>query len=70
MPLVLGELAGKKIHRASEIPIYAFEPSFVTEVAEALDRRVDVALSITERELYLDIGGRTFTTTVVEHRLA
>jgi uncharacterized protein YaeQ len=67
--LVLGELAGKKIHRASEIPIYAFEPSFVTEVAEALDRRVDVALSITERELYLDIGGRMFTTTVAEHRL-
>ena len=67
--LVLGELAGKKIHRGSEIPIYAFEPAFVTEVAEALDRRVDVALSITERELYLDIGGRTFTTTVVEHRL-
>lgn len=68
--LVLGELAGKKIHRAPEIPIYAFEPSFVTEVAEALDRRVDVALSITERELYLDIGGRTFTTAMMEHRLA
>jgi uncharacterized protein YaeQ len=67
--IVLGELAGKKIHRAAEIPIYAFEPSFVSEVAEALDRRVDVAVSITERELYLDIGGRTFTTAVIEHRL-
>ena len=67
--LVLGELASKKIHRASEIPIYAFEPAFVTEVADALDRRVDLALSITERELYLDLGGRTFSTSVVEHRL-
>lgn len=67
--LLLGELTGKKIHRASEIPIYAFEPSFVTEVADAIDRRVDVALSITERELYLDVNGKTFTTTVVEHRL-
>lgn len=67
--ILLGELAGKKIHRAAEIPIYAFEPSFVSSVAEAIDRRVDVALSITERELYLDIGGRTFTTTVAEHRL-
>jgi uncharacterized protein YaeQ len=68
--LLLGELTAKKIHRASEIPIYAFEPSFVTAVAEAIDRRVDVALSITERELYLDIDGKTFTTTVVEHHLA
>ncbi len=67
--IVLAELAGRKIHRADEIPIYAFEPSFVSEVAEAVDRRVDVALSITERELYLDIGGRTFTTAVVEHRI-
>jgi uncharacterized protein YaeQ len=65
---VLGELAGKKIHRAAEIPVYAFEPAFVSSVAEVLDRRVDVALSITERELYLDVGGRTFNTTVVEHR--
>ena len=68
--LVLGELAGKKIHRAAEIPIYAFEPAFVSEVAAALGRRVDAALSVTERELYLDIGGQTFTTTVTEHRLA
>ena len=67
--IVMGELTGKKIHRAAEIPIYAFEPSFVAAVAETIDRRVDIALSITERELYLDLGGRTFTTTVVEHRL-
>lgn len=66
---LLGELAGRKVHRAPEIPIYAFDPTFVKEIAAAVDRRVDVALSITERELYLDLGGRTFSTTVVEHRL-
>ena len=68
--IVLGELAGKKIHRAAEIPIYALEPAFVSAVAEALERRVDVAVSVTERELYLDLGGRTFSATLVEHRLA
>lgn len=67
--ILLGELTGKKIHRAPEIPIYAFDPAFVKEIAEVIDRRADIALSITERELYLDIGGRTFSTTVVEHRL-
>lgn len=66
---LLGELAGKKIHRAGEIPIYAFEPAFVKEIAEAVGRRTDVALSVTEREVYLDLGGRTFTTTMTEHRL-
>lgn len=67
--MVLGELAGKKIHRGGDIPIYAFEPAFVTALAEQIDRRVDVALSITERELYVDVGGKTSTTTIVEHRL-
>jgi uncharacterized protein YaeQ len=66
---LLPELSAQKIHRAAEIPIYAFDPAFVSEVAEVIGRRVDVALSITERELYLDVNGKTFTTTVVEHRL-
>ena len=65
----LPDLAARKIHRAEEIPIYAFDPAFVGEVAEALTRRVDAALSVTEREHYLDIGGQTFTTTIVEHRI-
>jgi uncharacterized protein YaeQ len=67
---VLSELGGKKIHRGDEIPIYAFDPAFVAAVGEALERRVDVAVSVTERELYLDVGGRTFHTTIVEHRLS
>jgi uncharacterized protein YaeQ len=69
MRQVMAELSGRKIHRSAQIPIYAFDPPFVTAVAEALDRRIDVALSITERELYLDLGGKTFTTSVVEHHL-
>jgi len=66
---VLADLGGRKIHRAEAIPIYAFEPAFVSNVAGALGRRVDAAVSVTERELYLDIGGQTFTTTIAEHRL-
>jgi uncharacterized protein YaeQ len=66
---LLADLGGAKIHRADTIPIYAFEPAFVSSVAAAIERRVDVALSVTERELYLDIDGKTFTTTIVEHRI-
>lgn len=67
--MVLAELEGKKIHRSDAIPIFALEPSFVANVGEVLERRVDAAVSVTERELYLDIGGKTFSTTIVEHRL-
>jgi uncharacterized protein YaeQ len=64
---VLSELSGRKIHRAAEIPIFAFEPGFIDAVVAALDRRADVALSITERELYLDVGSQSFQTAIAEH---
>jgi uncharacterized protein YaeQ len=66
---LLLDLGAKKIHRGSEIPIYAFDPAWVKSAAELLQRRVDVAVSVTERELYLDIGGTTLTTAIAEHHL-
>ena len=65
---VLEALNGKQVHRAGEIPVYAFGTGFVDDVAAVLQRRDKVSLSITERQLYLDVSGRTFNTTVVEHR--
>src|SRR6266850_241150 len=52
---VLAELSGKKIHRAAEIPVYEFGRGFVEAVAAVLQRRADVSVSITERQLYLEI---------------
>jgi uncharacterized protein YaeQ len=66
----LPQLVAKKIHRASEIPIYSFDAKFVDEFASLIDRRTNISLSITERQLYVDIGGQTFNTTIVEHRIA
>ena len=65
---LLAQLVAAKVHRLSDIPIYAFERSFVDAVASLTERRSHLSLSITERELYLEIGGRTFATTIVEHR--
>jgi uncharacterized protein YaeQ len=64
---VLEGLNGKQVHRASEIPVYEFGKGFVEDVAAVLQRRDRVSLSITERQLYLDISGQTFNTTIVEH---
>ena len=67
---VLEVLNGKQVHRAAEIPVYAFGAGFVDEVAAVLQRRDKVSVSITERQLYLDVSGRTFHTAIIEHRFA
>ena len=65
---VLDGLNGRQIHRAAEIPVYDFGKGFIADVAAVLQRRDAVSVSITERQLYFDISGRTFATSVVEHR--
>jgi len=65
---VLEGLRGKQVHRAADIPIYEFGKGFVEDVAAVLQRRDKISVSVTERQLYLDISGRTFNTSVVEHR--
>jgi uncharacterized protein YaeQ len=70
VPQLLAQLSGARIHRAAEIPIYSFDHTFVDEVAARIGRRSTLSLSITERQLYADIDGATFTTPIAEHRLA
>ena len=69
VPQLLAQLAGARVHRAAEIPIFAFDRAFIDAVAARIDRRSTLSLSITERELYADIDGATFSTRVAEHRI-
>ncbi len=64
---VLAQLGGQGIHRAAEIPVYEFGAGFVNEVAATIDRRAVVSVSVTERQLYLEVDGRTFNTAITEH---
>jgi uncharacterized protein YaeQ len=66
---LLAQLAGKKIHRAEAIPVYALERRFVAELASLIERRTALALSVTERQLYAEIAGRSLATAIVEHRI-
>lgn len=66
---VLSQLDGRRIHRAADIPIYAFERPFIEELASLLDRRVTMSLSVTEKHLYLDVGERSLTSVLDERRL-
>lgn len=63
------QLAGKRIHRAEAIPIYAIDYQLMAALVAAIERRTHMALSVTEGQLYIDIGGRNLTGALAEHRL-
>ncbi|MBP7693804.1 MAG: YaeQ family protein [Anaerolineales bacterium] len=57
------------IHQAAQIPLYVLDRRFIADFEARLERRLTCALAVTERQLYLDVGGHSLQTTVVEHRL-
>jgi uncharacterized protein YaeQ len=57
----LRNLEGTRIHRAEALEIYAVDRSFVAALAARLDRRMDFALSVTDREMTVSIGTDTLT---------
>jgi uncharacterized protein YaeQ len=65
----LNQLAGKRIHRAEEIPIYALNRRFVEELAALADRRTTLAITVTEGQIYVTAGSRTLHTAVTAHRI-
>jgi uncharacterized protein YaeQ len=66
---VLAPLAGKRVHRAEEIPLYAFERAAIDTAVTALDRRNIASLSVTERQLYLTLNGADVSTPITEYRI-
>ncbi len=66
---LLGLYRGQKIHRAAEIPVYDFGKGYLQSVAPRIERRSALSLSVTERQLYLDLDGQTFNTAIEEHRI-
>lgn len=58
-----------RIHRASEIPVFTFGRGFVDDLAARLQRRMRMSLSVTERHLYLDVGGASLETVIAEERI-
>jgi uncharacterized protein YaeQ len=67
--ILLGQLEGKRIHRAEDLAIYSFPGTFIKDLAERFDRRVTISLSVTEGHLYLDIAGHSMSTEIEQHRL-
>jgi uncharacterized protein YaeQ len=64
----LKQIAGKTIHRAEALELYAIERSLISALVERLERRVALSLSVTDRELYVSIGAEQLTGVVVRLR--
>jgi uncharacterized protein YaeQ len=58
------QLEGKKIHRREAVEVYAFDRAFIAGFAARIERRTAIALSVTERHLYLDVAGVQLTSVV------
>ena len=65
----LAQLAGAKIHRASEIPIRAFDRGAIDELVGLSERRMSWSLSVSDGDVYVSIGARTFAVPIIEHRI-
>lgn len=66
---LLSQLAGEKIHRGADIPVRAFDRPLVEEIAALVDRRSSLAIAVTDGDLQISIGERTFTLPVQAHRI-
>lgn len=66
---LVSQLSGRKIHRAEAIPLYAFDRRFIADLAAALDRRTAISLSVTERQLFVEVAGRALEGELAEHRI-
>jgi uncharacterized protein YaeQ len=58
-------LAGERIHRAEQLELYALDRALVAALLERRERRTSFDLTVTERHLFVTIGGESLEGTVV-----
>lgn len=62
-------VAGKTIHRGEDIVLHSFDPGFIDAAVAALARRNTMTLSVTERQLYLDLNGTALSSALHDEPL-
>lgn len=68
--LLLRQLAGERIHRSADIELYAIDRPMIAELVSRLERRNRWELSVTDRHIYVMLGGETIEGDVVRHPIA
>ena len=55
---LIRQWAGERIHRVEALELYAVDRALVAGLTAALERRMSMAMSVTDRHLYVTIGDR------------
>ena len=63
-------LAGERIHRADALELWAIDRDLVAALAERLDRRMTLDLSITDRHLFVTLAGESMSGEVARFAIA
>jgi uncharacterized protein YaeQ len=67
--LLRRQLEGEKLHRAEALELNAVDRQLIAEFARRLERRMQLELSVSDRQLYLSIGGDTLSGALERIRL-
>ncbi len=67
---VLQALTGERIHRAAELELYAIDRALIDGLVARLDRRNSWDLSVTDRHIYVAVGGETIEGQLVRFPIA
>ncbi|MGB0212139.1 YaeQ family protein [Algiphilus sp.] len=67
---LLAQYVDARIHRATDVPVLAFERAFLASAADALQRRSKLAVSVTEGQVYLDIDGANWASAIQRYSAA
>ncbi len=57
--LLVRQLETERIHRADAVEIYAVDRTLLAELAARLERRMVLELAVTDRHLFVTLGGAT-----------
>lgn len=68
--LLLRAYDGQKIHKADQVELHAVDRDLLAALVAHLDRRVTMTLSVSDRQLFIDIGGDHLSGAVERHALA
>ena len=62
-------LREERIHRAEALELYAVDREWLVNLAASLSRRMEFALTISDRHVYLSLGAQTMTCAVLKMAL-
>ena len=66
---LLERLSAAALRRAEDIEVHAVDRDFLAALTTRLDRRMSFDLSVSERHVYVSLGGETLSGQIAAHRL-